>query len=95
VLSGAFEPGFVGEAANERYPIRIVRIGDLEITSGRVLLVDPFRMSTRDKPLAVRIQSGRYPVDLAVADAGESGQRVALAGLLLVGARGSLGAGGD
>jgi hypothetical protein len=83
VLVGAFEPGFIGEAEEKRYPIRVVRIGEMEIVSGRVLLVDPFLMSTRDEPLALQVRPGRYPVDLAVADAGESGQRVALARLLL------------
>jgi hypothetical protein len=83
VLSGAFEPGFVGEAEEKRYPVRVVRIGEMEIASGRVLLVDPFLMSTDDKALALSVRPGRYPVDLAVADAGESGQRVALARLLL------------
>lgn len=83
VLSGAFEPGFIGEAAEKRYPLRVVRLGEMEITSGRVILVDPFLMSTRDTPLALSVAPGRYPVDLAVADAGESGQRVALARLLL------------
>lgn len=83
VLSGAFESGFVGEAEEKRYPLRVVRIGEVEIASGRVLLVDPGWMSTRDAPLALAVQPGRYPVDLAVADAGESGQRVALARLLL------------
>jgi hypothetical protein len=83
VLGGAFEPGFVGEAAEKRYPIRVVRIGEMEIASGRVILVDPFLMSTQDRPLALAVRPGRYPVDLAVADAGESGRRVALARLLL------------
>lgn len=83
VLSGAFEPGFVGEAAEKRYPIRAIRIGEIEIASGSVVLVDPFLMSTDDKSLALAVPRGRYPVDLAVADAGESGQRVALARLLL------------
>lgn len=83
VLSGAFEPGFVGEAKEKRYPVRVVRIGEVEIASGRVLLVDAFLMSTHDKPLALSVRPGRYPIDLAVANAGESGQRVALARLLL------------
>lgn len=83
VLSGAFEPGFIGEAQEKRYPIRVIRIGEMEIASGRVILVDPFLMSMRDKPLALSVRPGRYPVELAVADAGESGQRVALARLLL------------
>jgi hypothetical protein len=83
VLSGAFEPGFVGEAGEKRYPIRVIRIGAMEIASGRVLLVDPFLMSTHDQCLALAVPLGRHPVDLAVADAGESGQRVALARLLL------------
>lgn len=84
VLSGAFEPGFIGEAQEKRYAIRVVRIGEIEISSGRVLLGDPFWMSTDNIPLALTLQPGRYPVDLAVADAGESGQRVALARLLLL-----------
>ena len=83
VLTGAFQPGFVGEADERRYPIRVVRIGEVQISSGRVILVDPFMMSGRDVPLNLSIPHGRYPVDLAVADAGESGQRVALARLLI------------
>jgi Protein of unknown function (DUF4241) len=83
VLSGAFEPDFIGEAAEKRYPVRVTRIGEMEIATGRVLLVDPFLMSTYDKPLALSVRPGRYPVDLAVADAGEGGHRVALARLLL------------
>ena len=83
VLTGAFEPGFVGQADDERYPIRVVRIGEADITSGRVILADPFLMSTRDLPLALSVPPGRYPVDLAVADAGDRGQRVALARLLI------------
>ena len=83
VLTGAFQPGFVGEADEARYPVRVIRLGEVGIASGRVLLVDPFLMSTRDTPLALTVRPGRYPVDLAVADAGESGQRVALARLLL------------
>lgn len=82
VLTGAFTPGFVGEADEERYPVRTVRIGEVHISSGRVIVVDPFLMSTRDRPLTVSVPPGRYPVDLAVADAGDSGQRVALARLL-------------
>ncbi len=83
VLSGAFETGFVGEAKEERYPLKVVRIGEIEITSGRVLLADPFVMSVHDKPLAVSVRPGRYPVDLALADTGKGGMRVALARLLL------------
>ncbi|MDO9076392.1 MAG: DUF4241 domain-containing protein, partial [Brevundimonas sp.] len=83
VLTGAFTPGFVGEADEKRYPVRTIRIGEVQITSGRVILVDPFLMSTRDRPLTVSVPPGRYPVDLAVADAGDSGQRVALARLLI------------
>lgn len=83
VLTGAFTPGFVGEADEERYPIRVVRLGEVQISSSRVILVDPFLMSTRDRPLTITAPPGRYPVDLAVADAGDRGQRVALARLLI------------
>ena len=83
VLTGAFTPGFVGEADDKRYPVRTIRIGEVQISSGRVILADPFLMSMRDRPLIVSIPPGRHPVDLAVADAGDSGQRVALARLLI------------
>ncbi len=83
VLTGAFLPGFVGEADEKRYPIRVIRLGEVRIASGRVILADPFLMSTQNLPLTVEVPPGRYPVDLAVADAGESGQRVALARLLI------------
>jgi hypothetical protein len=83
VLTGAFTPGFVGEADEKRYPVRTIRIGEVQISSGRVILADPFLMSTRDRPLTISVPPGRYPVDLAVADAGDSGQRVALARLLI------------
>jgi hypothetical protein len=90
VLTGAFTPGFVGEADEKRYPVRTIRIGELQISSGRVIVVDPFLMSTRDRPLTVSVPPGRYPVDLAVADAGGSGQRVALARLLISDIRSSV-----
>ena len=83
VLTGAFTPGFVGEADEESYPVRTIRIGEVQISSGHVILADPFLMSTRDQPLTVSVPPGRYPVDLAVADAGDSGHRVALARLLI------------
>lgn len=83
VLTGAFTPGYIGEADETRYPIRTIRIGAVQISSGRVILADPFLMSTRDRPLTISVPPGRYPVDLAVADAGDSGQRVALARLLI------------
>ena len=86
VLSGAFTPGFVGEAGDERYPVRVIRIGEVRISSGRVIVADPFLMSTRDQPLTVVVPPGRYPVDLAVATAGGGGQRGALAPLLVSGA---------
>lgn len=83
VLTGAFTPGFVGEADENRYPVRPLRIGEVHISSGRVILADPFLMSMRDRPLTVSVPPGRYPVDLALADAGDGGQRVALARLLI------------
>lgn len=83
VMTGAFTPGFIGEADEKRYPVRTIRIGEVLISSGRVILVDPFVMSTHDRPLTISVPPGRYPVDLAVADAGDSGQRVALARLLI------------
>jgi hypothetical protein len=83
VLTGAFQPGFVGEADDKRYPVRVVALGAVDLPSGRVVLADPFIVSDRDKPLTLSFPPGRYPVELAVADAGESGQRVALARLKL------------
>lgn len=83
VLAGAFEPGFVGEDGDRRYALRTLRLGQARIPSGQVIVADPFLISTDNKPLASRVPPGVYPVDLAVADAGENGQRVALARLLI------------
>jgi hypothetical protein len=83
VMTGAFEPGFIGEAGEKRYPLRAVSIGDLNLPSGRLVLADPFIVSGHEFPLDLELASGRYPVDIAVADAGKSGQRVALARLSL------------
>lgn len=83
VFSGAFTEGFIGQAEDERYPVRVVRIGEVAIPSGRVIAADPFLMSTRDEPFTVAVPPGRYRVDLAVADTGGGGDRVALARLLI------------
>ncbi|HYE45702.1 MAG TPA: DUF4241 domain-containing protein [Caulobacter sp.] len=83
VLTGAFEPGFVGEAGEDRYPLWTVRLGHLDLPSGRLVAADPFIVRDDDQPFDIAIEPGRYPVDLAVADAGGSGMRVALARLLL------------
>lgn len=83
VMTGAFEPGFVGEAFGERFPMRVVRLGEMEIASGQVVVADPAWMWTSDRPIALSVAPGRYAVDLAVADTGDSGQRIALARLRL------------
>ncbi len=83
VMVGAFQPGFVGEADEDRYPLRTLRIGTLNLSSGQLILADPLILSDRDRPLDLDLPPGRYPVDLAVADTGKGGHRVALARLLL------------
>lgn len=83
VMVGAFQPGFIGEADKDRYPLRTLRIGTLNLSSGRLILADPLILSDRDRPLDLDLPPGRYPVDLAVADTGRGGHRVALARLLL------------
>lgn len=84
VLTGAFEPGFEGEGdEGAAYPVRVVRLGTVRLSSGQVILADPFMMSTHDRPLTIRFAPGDYPVDLAVADTGAGGQRIALARLLI------------
>ena len=83
VLTGAFQPGYVGVAEDERYPVRVVSLGELALTSGRLVLADPFVGLTDTPPLDLDIAPGRYPVDLAIADTGAGGQRVALARLTL------------
>ncbi len=79
VLTGAFAEGFIGQADKDRYPVRTVRVGELNLSSGRLHALDPLVFVGDSEPFALNVPPGRYPVDLAVADAGESGQRVALA----------------
>lgn len=84
VLGGAFETGFVGRAAEKRYPLRTVRLGDVHLPTGRLATLDPLTFAAADiAPLAFTVAPGRYPVDLAVADTGSGGMRVALARILL------------
>lgn len=83
VLTGAFEAGFVGEAGERRFAVRVVRLGTVHLPSGRVVVADPFTVWDDAPPLDLAIAPGRYPVDLAIADTGSSGHRVALARLQL------------
>lgn len=83
VLTGAFEPGIVGEAEGERFPIRVVSLGELNLASGKLHVLDPFVGPWDGEPLALNIPPGRYPVDLAVADTGGGGVRTALARIRL------------
>jgi hypothetical protein len=83
VMTSAFQPGFVGEADEDRYPLRTLRIGELNLASGRLVVADPFLVRGEETPLDLAIAPGRYPVDIAVADTGKGGHRVALARLLL------------
>lgn len=83
VMTGAFQAGFVGEADDKRYPLRSLRIGEVNLASGRLVVADPFIVRGEDAPLDLDLAPGRYPVDIAVADAGESGHRVALARVVL------------
>lgn len=83
VLNQAFTDGFVGSAAEKQHVCRTIRLGDLNLSSGRVFLTDPLYAPIRTPPLELSIDPGLYPVDLVVADTGTGGHRVALARLLL------------
>lgn len=80
VLGQAFAAGFVGSADDERYPLRTVHLGMAHLPSGRVAALDPLTSPFGDvAALDLRVPPGRYPVDLAVADTGPGGWRVAMA----------------
>lgn len=80
VLAGAFRTGFVGRADDKRYSLRTVPLGSVHLPSGRLATLDPLTFASADiAPLALSVPPGRYPVDLAVADTGTGGIRVALA----------------
>jgi len=83
VLIGAFGGGYVGTAGEVTYPIRVVRLGELDLRSGRLVLADPLYTPFDLQPLDLPLAPGRYTVDLAVADTGSSGRRIALARLVL------------
>jgi hypothetical protein len=79
VLSGAFEPGFVANSDEDRYPMRIVSLGDLSVPSGRLILGDAVVMYKGDGRQEVQVPPGRYPVELAIANTGRHGEGAALA----------------
>jgi hypothetical protein len=82
VISAAFAGGYTGTICNDRFPIRPVRLGDMELPSGRLSIADPFSLHDADTPIVLEVPPGRHQVDLAVADTGTGGTRVALARLL-------------
>lgn len=73
------------EDADERYTLHIHAVGDLIVTSGRIVACDPLAMPDTP-PFAERVAEGRYPVVLSVAEAAGGDQRVAFA-LLRLGER--------
>lgn len=81
VISAAFAGGYTGTICKDRFPIRPVRLGDMELPSGRLSIADPFSLHDADTPIVLEIPPGRHQVDLAVADTGKRGMRVALARL--------------
>lgn len=79
VLEGAFRPGYTTTVPDHegRVGFRIVELGRLKVTSGRIVAADPFVYL--DAPaFSFKVAPGDYPVRLAVADFGTD-QRVALA----------------
>ncbi|HEX9056512.1 MAG TPA: DUF4241 domain-containing protein [Ktedonobacterales bacterium] len=71
----------VGTVA-EHYMLRLHRVGELVLTSGRILACDPMFMF-ETPPIADTVPPGRYPVILSVAELPSGDQRVACALLRL------------
>jgi hypothetical protein len=60
--------------------IEILNAGNLEVTSGQIVVCDPLVMPN-SKPLARSVKTGSYPVKLYVAKTVEAGDRFAIAKL--------------
>jgi Protein of unknown function (DUF4241) len=66
----------------EHYTLRLYTLGELVVTSGRILACDPMLMC-ETPPFADTVPPGRYPVVLSVAETPSGDQRVAYALLRL------------
>lgn len=80
VMEGAFRPGFTTVIPDRDGPVsfRVVELGRLKITSGRIVACDPLvRFDT--SAFTVTVPPGDYPVRLAYAVLAEDHYRVALA----------------
>jgi hypothetical protein len=69
-------------AVAEHYTLHLHSIGELVLTSGRILACDPMLMC-ETPPIADTVPPGRYPVILSVAELPSGDQRVACALLRL------------
>jgi Protein of unknown function (DUF4241) len=77
VFTKAFEPGFKvdsridvgdGTSRTDNVAFRVIEIGKLIITSGRVAAADPFVGLSTAKPYLQPVPNGSHPVRLAVGD---------------------------
>lgn len=80
VMNGAFEPGFtvVIPDRDGQVGFRVLELGRLKVTSGRIVAADPF-IAFEAPAFTVQVPPGDYPVRLAIAELGADHFRVALA----------------
>lgn len=71
-----------GAEAADRYTLHLHELGELVVTSGRIVACDPLVMPDT-LPLADTVPPGHYPVILSVAESSNGDQRVAYAMLQL------------
>ena len=63
--------------------LSVLNLGNLNVTSGQLVVCDPLVNLGDTSPFARQIPAGQYPVNIAVADNTEMGERYALAWLEL------------
>lgn len=80
-VAAAFTQGGELRAGGETWRFGVARAGEVSLPSGRIVACDPLVSGPRG-PFLQAVRPGRYPVDLALAQDGRGGERVALARVL-------------
>lgn len=75
----ALKDGQEVESAEERITLRRRAIGELIVTSGRIVACDPKWLEQAEPPFLTPIAPGHYPVNLSIAHFPDGNQRVAYA----------------
>lgn len=76
----AFQHGRKGhDERGIEYTIRVLHLGDLNVTTGQIVACDPFWLTTAPEPFTTAVPLGGHPVLVSLVSFADGDQRVACA----------------